>query len=530
MKGRDIMQIEIDKIKSCLLNPMMIPTTLFELETDFSDFVFLKCVNRTIKNVYDVIFNDYKKLDQWFCDNNIDTSIFAKIDSKNPSLFISFCEEYDDKLFEFYKRIYDTRKNDPDVIEVISQYKRLIDIFNFDVDTVSLEMSDNNLWLNKETADRYSKYMKHQIEDINSVIMMREIKYHNKKVAEPMGLLRTDKNGVIMIDTSIKDSIKFGTGEKQNNYNIRKEVNKLDKMQDVKLKHPKSISCNNYEFSVSLNIHQRIINQEIARINGLNPDKYLNKLITFEELKKKSPLFENYKDVDQFSYEFYMRFISLMMVYSAENLEDISKALYIRNGKKKWIKYEMKDEYIKMATNKLISLARGTLQEKIYHNELLEFFEVFQYIRKLKKKNIKNNYEKITIVHDMSEDLGFKIKSLLFKNSNMSIDTLIKLTFLVSTNECKVDEIVPILDKFSFHDKKTSDEIIKILGGKIRNSWKENGIPVMLKLFMYSCGFFVNDTNNADDINFDIGKICINFFSFIINNKTITKRVDKLIK
>ena len=531
------MQIEINKIKSCLLNPMMIPIVLFDLETDFSDFIFLKCMNHTIKNVYDVIFNDYEKLNRWFFDNDIDLSLFMKIDSKNPSLFISFCEEYDDKLFEFYKETYHARKNDQDVIDVVDQYRRLINTFNFDADTVSTEMSDNNLWLNKETADRYSRYMKRQIEDINSVIMERELKHH-KKVVENVEL-RTDKNGIVMIDTSVKDSIEFGTGfeqNEQNKYNIRKEVNKLDKSQDIKLKHHKSkISCNNDEFINSLNIHRGIITQELAKLNGLNPDKYVNeskifgvsvKNITIHTLEKKSPLFENNGPIEIFSREFYARFISLLMVWSIDHLEDISKALYIRNGKKKWIKYEMKDEYVKMVTNKLITLARGALHERIYNNELLEFFEVSQYVIKIKRKNIKNNYQKVGIIHDYSEDLSFKVKSVLFVNGNMSIDTLIKLVFLSSTNECEVGEIVPILDRYSYHDKNTTTKIIKILGKRILDSWSDHGIPTMLRIFIYSCN--LNTDLCADD--FCIGKMCMLFYQFIINDKIITKRINRLIK
>lgn len=347
-----------------------------------------------------------------------------------------------------------------------------------------------------------------------------------------------DENGNISIDLSKKDSIKINnTKEKRESEELRGAVNLLDKKSGIKLKKHTELNENDDEtrYQIICENMRIVLAKLLFIINNVDSDNYIASSVIFgteiRKIKIDDEFTENSKWFDDVAknpkdYRFKARFLSYILKWVLKNLTKIADACYDLNDDGKFIEYDCKIEYVTYTVGRACDLITNMLRGKDYSEDMTYFVELSIYLQ-TDKETRKKNFKKIEDIHEQSFLLSNRLKTLSHADQDISMDTILKLSYMVCTHDPSVKRKIIFIEGYRFKDMKTTKNMIEDLGGLLIDNIDTYKINPLFKLFIKSDPLVWSRWKEVSN-ELAVGIYALNFYKFIMNDRRIGKRISKI--
>jgi hypothetical protein len=535
---------ELEKVldvKRMLLNPIYLMEVYFEFPD--SSLSYANTLYTTLYDLFYELFNGENTKD--YIDKLVNK--FKITDSKisqmhqrrflpnlNKLLDITF-----DDIKDIQKEICLNNKGNEEVKNIILNYRRLLKNMEVDSEMLYIDLRSIDLF---EDDDELKKISGHISNLINNVIfiltggsnMSRKNKYSDKTVTE----WKIDENGKTYFDILKKDKVKIDrSGEKKNKKELRHHVNEMDKDFGSNLKEPKEMLDDEYSYIIKVENLKLILARFIFILNKVDSSNYistssifgteLRKIKINKSFKEESVLFDDAAH-DLKSYNFKARFLTYLIRWVMVNLTTIADKCYKINDDSKFAEYDAKIEYVNYTVERLCDLITNMLTGKSFKDDLIYFTEIQIYLN-TSKKDIKKNMDKIENLHNQSFILSKRFTWFTSADDDISMDTLLKLSYMTSTNDPKIKGKIDFNENYKFRNTKETYRMIEQLGEAIIDSRDKYGIPDLLKFFVKSepkLWSRFKDVNENRELL--IGMTALKYYAFVVNDKRIQKKVKHL--
>jgi hypothetical protein len=165
---------------------------------------------------------------------------------------------------------------------------------------------------------------------------------------------------------------------------------------------------------------------------------------------------------------------------------------------------------------------------KPFGNDLIYFVELDTYINS-ERKDYKKNIRKMTNLEEQTFILSKRLTWWTTADEDVSMDTLLKLAYMVSTSDPKIKGRIEFHEGYKFRNVGETRQMITELGRAILDSREAYDIPKLYKYFVKSDPLL---WSRFDDVNNDtellVGLVALKFYAFISNDRRIQKRVRKM--
>lgn len=517
--GGKIMNNKKDKkIKQALLNPLNIFSFIFGIDLPDSTLFYSDSIFNIFLSIFDIIFpyDKYNKyIDKIFYMNNISEKDMEKIVSKNNKIviFSNLLNMIKDNLYNFQYLVCVKSKSNKDVKEFKFNFNRLIKNIGLDPRTLFIEISSDMISYNKKAVYDICEFICHSINNCMKALVSEDT------------------------NCNIDEGIDFYM--KKNDVNtLRKNVNSLDNETIPKLKKTEKSLYKDFDYQSRLIEYKNAVTEFIRDINNVTPSQLSSidiifntttKQIKINDRFKKQSIYFNEKPRAVNNTQYIMRFISYIGEWIVSNLDKISDVYSKMDDYNEFTKYDRK---IKHAENIIIlycSLVSKMIKRKNCKKEIIYLTEVQSYIQYNghKEKKISN---KINNINDQSEVLSIRLKRLSRSDQDISIDTLLKVSYLLSTNDLNCYDKIPFKSGYKFSNKEDTLYLVKQLGKKISNYTSKHKVSKLFKCFIESNPLITSKLKNINSDRFLVlGLYALNYLAFVSNDKNIKRVVNNIL-
>lgn len=537
MKG-----IRKNMLGSALLNPL----NMFKMVGVFlpnDNYPYLNAVDKSLSNAFDKMF-----IYEHFS-HDVDKIIAnhgRKL--KDFSSYVLLMESAKEEVKELHNKICDYVLYSEGLSEIVLSELQSIEL---DCASIYLELREG-LEINSKDDKyllRYSQLFEELCENILSRMSGRQITEEETAISSSLAYedyeersgsnmaqvieFVPDENGKLSINVAEKETLHIYDKQKEDMKQLRKEVNKLDEGWGLDLKNPEDTIDDSYAYEEKIHTYRVILTKMVCLLNDANEDKYLIQETIFGEeirkikinkkFKKKSNLFDDLAHNPK-SFGFKARFLTFLLNFMIEHLEEIPDACYKANKDGEFIEFEVKNEYLDTAMDSLADLITNMLEGQRYGSELLLINELIILLDSQKKKAIK----KIDKIYEQTELLVDNIRRLGSSDS-IAIDTLLKLSYMVTVNDLgKVKHVVSLNPDYKKRNNNATKILIEELGESLLEAREDdNDVNALYKYFLLSDPLLLakwSDVNNNEELL--TGLCAIKYFAFIVNNK----KIDRFVK
>lgn len=319
------------------------------------------------------------------------------------------------------------------------------------------------------------------------------------------------------------------------------EVNSLDKNMGIKLKKPDIVSEPNNYYQISLMRCELYLSKIISILNGIDPDDWFSTSEDYGIISGptsiKQPEFTSISNLDWEKNNLYnptstlfkCRFLTVYLDSIKKKLNKVNKNRY-KTDKRKFGIDEFSYFYLKNQINDIRNLVIAIMDsKKDYSNILLKnLFNTHYSKKKIKQKKL--NTQIFNAVKELREGMSSNILSEAFMEDDMIIYTIMRLAYMVSTN----DTHLAYLPNFKYFEGATrKDDLIKLieeLGYQITITSEYTKRPLMYDAFFTASPLIMtNYTDVNDNINLSVGVRALAYVDFIMNDKKIHKFIECMI-
>lgn len=538
----------LTEIKEAILNPLSIFQNILGIELDDTT-PYLKILYNTLYELFGSlfmidIFED--SVDSILNKNGIDTKKISKV-MKSSNKLNMFLQVMDILKFDIDKlHIVICRSvHEGDNANIIMyNLNKLLKNISIDEESIYSELQKVTIFENKNNLVEVTKLIAYRIHFVIDTLLNPNKEREEKKMKVKSDKIQTewkiDEYGNIMFDIVKKDTLKANnTKDKREKEEIRNQVNKLDKNQGVKLKNPKDTIDDEYEYCDVLNSIRMALTKLVLILNQVDESNYITYNEIFGDEIKNIKVNKKFKGksiwFDEFEYSpddirFKIRFLTFLSSFVIKHLKDIADICYIINDDGEFIEYESKVDYLHYTTERLCDLICNMLMNLNYGDDLLYFSEIFIYLD-ITSDTLKKNLKKARNLREQTDILKFRLRKFSGADQDVSMDTLIKLSYMVATTDPKIKGIFDFPEGYKFYKGTMTKQLVQDLGNAIMHSRKNWKIPEMFKFFAKSDPLLFSRWR---DINFNdsllVGTIALYFYSFVVNDKRIRSRISSLLE
>ena len=319
---------------------------------------------------------------------------------------------------------------------------------------------------------------------------------------------------------------------------INKHVDALDISQGVDVCYPRNIIDTSDEFNEQIQVYMYILNKLISALNNYDGNKYakdeglfgiyVKRMKINKKFKKLSVLFDG-QSYHVSNIMFKSRFITYIGSWLSSNLETIANKCYKLNSDSYYAKYEMKMEYVDTAVIHFLDFVNKILKDEPYGTDLMYLNELMTYMESpYKKSKLKHVLRKAKNIDEQTMILSDRVRPLFKHQQDISMDTLLKLSYLVATNATDSTNIVGFQGGYRFGKNAISKGMIEELGYAIIRSCKKKHVNPLFRFFMKSnpC---INTRYTGLSESMAVGIAAIYYYAFMCNDKYISKIVSKIL-
>ena len=497
-------------IQRALINPLFIITDVLGQKVNEKSFPYIHTI---FENMYDIFDESFPQTTESINEmNKLLNSLQEYHDVENvdsPDFYIHAKQKL--KIYVDNYRIMNFKKSDIEIGKYI-----------IDQNIVRKELSN-------ELDGLYDPFTIEMISDIftSDCNFCLQIIYGGKNMSLDWNF--DDDGHIIFNNIENKDTIGFIDNRKDNDMeNLINNNHGLDKDHGCRLKHPKFIeSPEGVYYNTFQNIKLSLITL-MCNLNNLNYKKYIEndtifgpniKMIKLKSLIKKSQWFSNIDGDDK---KFRVRFVTLLVIRICENIENIIDNCLNYNNDSKILEWEARTEYAVYTLERLSDFINKLLSCQDYKDDLIYFTELGIILE--------NNYEKIEIIHEQSLLLSERLKKFSKYQEDISMDTILKLAYILVTPDHKVKNKVPFIEVYTFNNPLITRQLIEELGSSIIKNRKKMNLSFLYSIYADSKPQLYSkwrDINN--NIKLKCGVIALHYLKFVLNDNRITKRINKLI-
>lgn len=583
--------MKISNIERCLVNPLLIYEVFFGLDLPFEENKCINAQYGPFMNIYDALCEENPNMDKFISDYmeehfvGIREQLFPVEYLKDPfrgllrlsDWFLQFIERYEEPIMHLQTLFYLTMADDEDVRWCMDDMPRFFKDLAYIPKDMAFEVYDAMIiWsddpvLPKWMLERFMHFVRkselHMIDVLyypdryrklvdtynkggyfmdtdtesgrtNLIRIPEEFKMPElkQKPTEPKEVTKV-KNLPVITD----DELPIPDKEKEfidpdEIKNIRKNVNKFDETYDVDLKHPRNMIDEEVDFNEQLTYYRYLITKMVSSLNGQG-DKYAVNDGIFGLGAKRIKLNKKFREASKWfdgqahqihHKAFKSRFVTHMGMWLADNLEDIVKKCFKLRTKSTYTEWEEKAQYMEQITMAYLDFVNNLLSGRQYTNELMYLNMVQIYMKTGKKKNaLKRSYAKINNIDEQTTLLSDRLSGFIKRDQDVSMDTLIKLTYLATTNEKSSKGVFNFVPGYKFRNKGTTKVMIEALGKAISNSCKKSGSSKMFTMFVKSNPEVYTNYKGGNK-NLILGILALKYYAFMCNDTNIRRLVNKI--
>ena len=136
--------------------------------------------------------------------------------------------------------------------------------------------------------------------------------------------------------------------------------------------------------------------------------------------------------------------------------------------------------------------------------------------------------KKIDNIYSQTDILSYNLRRFAGTSHDISMDTLLKLAYLVSVSAPNAKHVVEFCEGYKFKKGNTTRYLIENLGKSILDDSKKYGLQKMFRFFINS-GPLVYSSIKQQSPYLSVGILALKYYSFLVNDKRIDKVLDKII-
>lgn len=490
-------------IQSILVNPFKLLNDVLSIPLPSYKMSYMSIISDTFKDLFDIIYDGdvmESAVSDFLDQDAIKDRAEKLIANPNALIFLQFIEYFSKDINELQKdialKMFSCSK---EIQKKVSAYKRLYSNMSIDERGISAEINTHCLDLNDKTSMMVARFIKTSIESVVYLLLGKnhEVEMKNK----------------IEIDLA------------------RKEVNKLDSKSGVDLKHHKKSVESDKDFSKLILKYRAGLTAMILAINSNNnledyidfKKKKINSVKIIKINKKKfrnNSVFDS-NAVPSDSIVFKKRFVSYLIKWVSDNIYELLEKLY-KISDMDYIEYDVKLSYLDSIIYELSNIVLGILYDRDIPVSIM-YFEILSVYNDMHGYDIKL-LRKIKNIKNQSMELDNRLMNSN-ENEAITLDTLFKLVYLVSTKKPKSNNIISFDADTRYNDKDIILKMIELLGKAII---KSDEISDIFSIFI-NCNGTTRTINSYLSYEQLVGITAINYYAFITGSKNIRKFINKIV-
>ena len=351
--------------------------------------------------------------------------------------------------------------------------------------------------------------------------------YTNEFTVDDLGRISFDVNKKSKIIMDAKDKEYKKQHKKELIKELRNGVNDMDKLFTGKIKKKKKNKDvdDQYIYEEGLIYAKSELAKLICTLNNVDYHKYISysdlfgleiRDLKLKKIRKNSYWFDNPWDSPEDTRSKF-RFLTYLLIYVSDHLSELVDASYKANKDGKFIEYSVKIDYLANITENCIMLLANMLSFNDYSENLMMLEELLSLMH---KKKLKKDVDKIQTIRIQSNALVNHSRGI-FSSKAVIVDTLVKLSYLVATNEYDVKNKFIYYENYNYKNTELSEEIVCKLGKEIVKASKHNDFSPMFKIFLASSPVVNSKWPNNYNNSLLMGMLALKYYGFITNNKYI---------
>lgn len=526
--------MEYTMVKEALLDPLYILYNILDLELPMEGYPYLSVLSDTLDNLFESLFV-YELEDETFSkllsSHGISDDDLDEIQEENPLPdFLKIIDKCGKDILRYQKYLAAHVLQNKSAYEITKNYYKLLKNFSINKNTMFLELNNH---CTKYGDVVYKKLCDWLFISISSIV--NELVKVEKTVRGEVDMVEIERkeSGEKVIQTLTKDKIHFNnTAEKRKKEELRQNVNELDKESGVRLKHPGETVDTDFKFKKKVEKYRYALSSILFQINEMKMKKYVEKNSIYgkevkaiaidEKFMKKSKWFDN-EEVDIETDKFVMRFITYVIAWVIKNLAVLSELSYEYNDDGEFIEYESKLDYAKYISKRTMDFVTKVLSGESFEDDLL-YFQTLMILLNINKDNHKKTFKKISNYHEQVRIVSDRMDRLFIPEQAGTMNSILKLAYMVSTNDPKVKGKITYNDNYKFYKTRETREMISELGYEILKSKKKYSTPELFRFFIYADPKIYSqwvDVNEDDELA--VGIIAMRFLAYIMNDNSSDK-------
>lgn len=539
----------MSNIKNALINPMEIFNSILNIELPNEYYIYLNTLYTTLKDLFEILF-DYNQnernlqiiLDKY----NITDEMINSINDTRYGLesFMNLIRVIKFDLFKLQSFLVIHRVKNSQADDIFLNMNKLFKHMVINPETFMLDAKKISIFYSENLLTELGEYLNQSIsvimisayspESINRLWEDLDMSKKMKKSDRIKTDWYKDEDGSVYFDIGKYSTIEIDESPTKKDLELTKEINKFDKQHGCKLKEPKPTLDDEDDFDKEVNEYKVFLAKTLFLINKVSAKKKIVSTIFGQELRKinidskfkdKSKWFDN-AEVDAESRKFKLRFMSYIILWLIKNIKKISEICYAVNKDGEFIEYEEKIEYIEYMVEKTIDVINKIMNGEELNQDLLYFQELIIYAN-MPENKVKKNIKKIDSIYKQSSFLDHNLERFSFYSQDISMDTLLKLSYMVSTNEWDVKGVIDFKQGYKFKNVNDTKIMIEQLGKSIRKIRNKTGIPELIKFFIKSNPIVSSRWKDINDNkNLVTGVVALQYFSFLANFENIKRVVE----
>lgn len=542
----------MESFKMALLNPLLVFKCILDIPLPSPNMPYVSTLYSTLSELLDQLldYDEYESdLNQILYNALPYEKISQRISNGNKiSVYIQAMNIISCDVCHLQSDISQGYQRGSDAEHICDCMKRLLANMKIDTDSIFSELRDNVLVLDDEHLRMLSdNFIGYPLQLIVDSAMMHFIGKSNRKenqntmtdcmYTHTLGY-SMNEHGESLLDMHKNNPTKKEKSKKRDTKDRPEiNVNQIDKKYGCKLKHPKDTIDDNASLSMVIATYKTILAKLLLFLNNINENRYSFDGIfgkEFEEIRinkkfRNSSMWFNPNPQDARGNVFKSRFLSYLIAWIIKNLAEIVDTCFYINRDGKFIEYETKVSYANDIIIRISDLVNDMLSGRDYSSDLLFFLEL-QFYMSSKKKNLKKNMTKMNDLNDQTTILHTRLKKVYSSHQDISMDTLLKLSYMMVSEDPKVKGRIDFFNGYAFNDARMTRKAVEHLGRAIMKSRDEYGVPPMFEFYIEAYPLIYSRWDDIEqDIPLVVGTMALKYYAFVMNDKVITKRIDKLL-
>lgn len=533
-------------IKKSIINPLLIFDNIIGAQLPDECMSYSSTVYQTFYELFDELFRDMdiSRLDNVLLKKGITNDILEKILKNKRKSIQWFCSLMDIIILDvmnIQKRRCYALKDNKKIIELKSDYRKLLPILSIDNTVMCAEINSNSLFVDFESANKMAVIISTLICNITDALMHPEKECNNMSRTNDTDNLTVewdyDVYGNLYFNILKKDKIGIDNSfQKMIQRELVSNVNTFDKKLGVDLYNPSNVIIDGDDLFERIMHYRVILSRMVLILNSIDADNYIDEHTIFGTELKRIKLNSNFKKIsscfDDTAYDiktnkFIPRFLTYMYVWIIKDLDFIANKWYKISDDREFIEFDIKMNYIDRVVYNLSKLTSSMLTGGVYDDYLLFFNEIQIYLN-TNMKNYKKNMKKIDNIYSQGDLLSYNLRRFSGGSQDVSMDTLLKLAYHVTVSAPSAKNVVDFCLGYKFKNKFSTRYLIEQLGRSIIDDSRRYGLQKMFKFFLNSGPYIYSSfeyTNNESLV----GALALVYYSFLVNDKRICKAINKII-